>query len=126
MNNATLIDDVDLYRCLVLIENENSQSIALNICSSVFEYLNVKDEILIIDPYSLELDWGSYQSLKLPPVYLDINLVPYYWIKRFTPTVNLAIAIGQFKLSLDKTTPLSLLDQLCRSNNIPLFITKLK
>lgn len=130
MNNVISIDsreeNKNLIQCLVLIENPNAEKVAIDICTSIFKELNLRNEILIIDPYSLNLDWGFYQILELQPLTLNKDLIPYYWIKSFAPKINLAIAIGEFKLSLDKTTPLSLLDQLCRSNNIPLFITKIK
>ena len=138
MNNVISIDskeDKVLTQCLVLVENKKAEEIAVEICTSIFKELNLNNEsnesnennkVVIIDPYSLNLDWGSYQVLELTPPSLNKDLIPYYWIKSFAPKINLAIAIGEFKLSLDKTTPLSLLDQLCRSNNIPLFITKIK
>lgn len=113
-------------KCLVLIENRKYQNQALKICIDIFNNLEIKETILIIDPYSLKIEWNPFESLHLPKLSLLCDLDPFYWIKTLTSCIDLAIAIGEFKLSLDKTTPLSLLDQLCKCNNIPLFVVKLK
>lgn len=115
-----------ISKCLVLLENKAAEEIRLEICQAVFKYLEISNPISIIDPCCLNLDWGEYLKVDLDPVNIDTSLVPYYWIKSLTPWVNAAVAIGEFKLSLNKTTPLSLLDQLCKIHNIPLFIVKIK